>query len=163
MQQCLTALNKCVPPCTPPPQIQVQSAACSHTPSEQAAPTVPEPLNVKPPEFYSTPDSICALLEPQPPGLPAPVKLLDSDWVLKRADSIAAATTDAEREALAVPRRQDLEKLHPEAFMSAEAIRELSKGITGNLAVGSISHAYAVRAAALLHSGRGACGHISLA
>ena len=161
MQQCLTALNKCVPPCTPPPQIQVQSE--NTCPSEQAAPTVPEPLNVKPPEFYSTPDSIYALLEPQPPGLPAPVKLLDSDWVLKRADSIAAATTDAEREALAVPRRQDLEKLHPEAFMSAEAIRELSKGITGNLAVGSISHAYALRATALLRSCRGACSHNALA
>lgn len=129
-----------------PPEAQVQS---ENSPSA-AVPAVPEPINVKPPEFYITPESIYALLEPPSPGQPAPVKLLDSEWLLERADAIAAATTDAEREALALPRRQDLEKLHPEAFMSAEAIRELptgNSGIGSPLAVGSISHAYALRAA----------------
>ena len=161
--QCLTdALNKC---CVPPGSPSIANMRSENAPSE-AVPTVPEPLNVKPPDFYITPDSIYALLEPQSPGLPAPVKLLDSKWVLERADAIATATSDAEREALAVPRRQDLEKLHPEAFMSADAIRDLPTGSDNAgspLAVGSISHAYALRATALLRSCRGACSHNALA
>jgi len=111
-------------------------------PQAQPVPDVPAPLNVPPPEFYIAPDSIYTLLEPAAEGKPAPVRLLDSEWVLRRADALAAATTDAERERLALPRRQELERLHPEAYLGAEALRALPTGHGGALPVGAVSHAW---------------------
>ena len=111
--------------------------------SVQPVPDVPAPINVPPPEFYITPDSLYTLLKPAAEGKPAPVRLLDSRWVLERADALAAATTDAERERLALPRRQELERRHPEAYLSAEEVRALPTGqYTGALAVGAVSHAW---------------------
>ena len=109
---------------------------------EQPVPDVPAPINVPPPEFYITPDSLYTLLKPAAEGKPAPVRLLDSRWVLERADALAAATTDAERERLALPRRQELERRHPEAYLSAEEVRALPTGGEGALAVGAVSHAW---------------------
>ena len=42
-----------------------------------------------------------------------------------RADAIAAASGESERQALAVPRRQKLEELHADAYMSIDAIKAL--------------------------------------
>jgi len=105
-------------------------------------PHVPAPINVPPPECYITPDSLYTLLEPAAEGKPAPVRLLDSRWVLERADALAAAATDAERERLALPRRQELERRHPEAYLGVEEVRALPTGWDGALAVGAVSHAW---------------------
>lgn len=99
---------------------------------------------------FIEPSSIFALLEPVVPGGLPPVRLLDSAWLLERALKLEAAATDAEREALAVPCRQDLERLHPEAFLSVEqcralAVHDQAHGYwqpTGALAIGSVSHAW---------------------
>ena len=99
---------------------------------------------------YTDISSIFTLLQPQASGKPPPVRLLDSVWLLERASKLALATEDAQREALALPSRQDLERSHPEAFLSIEQVRELdvhdsAHGYwqpTGAIAVGSISHAW---------------------
>ena len=120
-----------------------KASSVQPVPQAQPVPDVPAPLNVPPPEFYIAPDSIYTLLEPAAEGKPAPVRLLDSEWVLRRADALAAATTDAERERLALPRRQELERLHPEAYLGAEALRALpTESVTGALPVGAVSHAW---------------------
>jgi hypothetical protein len=88
----------------------------------------------------------------QPRGcLPPAVRLLDSDWLLARADQLASASSEEGRMLLAMPRRQDLEQHHPEAFMSVEDVRGLvindeahgyKHGGSGAIAVGAISHAW---------------------
>ena len=84
-------------------------------------------------------------------GLPSPVRLLDSEWLFARAEALAAASTDEERAALALPCRQDLERDHPDAFLSLSKVRKLVScttqhgynfGWTGAIAVGAISHAW---------------------
>ena len=57
----------------------------------------------------------------------APVKLLSSKWIKERAAKLKAATTDDERRKLRLPRRQDLERDEPEAFMSVERLKELPR------------------------------------
>ena len=75
----------------------------------------------------------------------SPVKLLKWEWMEKRADELRAATTDEERRALALPRRQDLERDEPDAFTAEEVGRtddQQSLGYT--LSIVSVSHAWNV-------------------
>ena len=82
-----------------------------------------------PPEgFYTSEESIFEALMPLGDGGIAPVKLLKTEWIKKRAAKIKAATTDDERRKLRLPRRQDLERDEPEAFMSVERLKELKRG-----------------------------------
>ena len=82
-----------------------------------------------PPEgFYTSEESIFQALMPRGDGGIAPVKLLKTEWIKKRAAKLKAATTDDERRKLRLPRRQDLERDEPEAFMSVERLKELERG-----------------------------------
>jgi hypothetical protein len=88
------------------------------------------------------------LLTPNDDEAPAAVRLLNSDWLFAHADALAAATTNEERAALALPCRQELERNHPEAFLSVKQVRKLTTnneqygykvGGTNAIAVGAIS------------------------
>ena len=81
-----------------------------------------------PPEgTYTSEDSIFEALMPLGDGGIAPVKLLSTKWIKARAKKLKAATTDDERRKLRLPRRQDLERDEPEAFMSVERLKELPR------------------------------------
>ena len=101
-----------------------------------------------PPEgFYTSEESIFEALMPRGDGGIAPVKLLKTEWIKKRAAQLKAATTDDERRKLRLPRRQDLERDEPDAFYSAEEVRQLETnymqhiGFT-QLPIVSVSHAW---------------------
>lgn len=92
--------------------------------------------------FYQDPNSLFEQLRGKPP----PVKLLKSSWLLERARRVQAASTDAERRRLALPRRQVLEREEPWAFYSAEEVEALPRGpeAAGSpLHLVSISHCWA--------------------
>ena len=95
---------------------------------------------------YRDPESIHAQLLPRGGLEHPPVKLLKWGWMEKRADKLRSATTDEERRALALPRRQDLERDEPDAFYSAEEVRQLetNEPVTGinQLSIVSVSHAW---------------------
>ena len=61
-------------------------------------------------EDYRDPESIYEQLVPRGGLEHPPVKLLKWGWMEKRAEKLRSATTDEERRALALPRRQDLER-----------------------------------------------------
>lgn len=110
----------------------------------RGGPAPAEPDAIKPLTFYHELDSILAQLEGPTPA----VRLLDSAWLLRRADALAAAASDAERAALALPHRQELERLHPEAFVSVDDVRQLERALGAErqvvgFAIGAISHAWA--------------------
>ena len=58
---------------------------------------------------YHKPERLYALLEGRE-GKPPPVRLLRLSWLLQRAVKLQRAKTDDERRALALPRRQELER-----------------------------------------------------
>ena len=92
--------------------------------------------------FYQDPNSLFEQLRGEPP----PVRLLKSSWLLERARLVQAASTDAERRRLALPRRQVLEREEPSAFYSAEEVEALPRGpeAAGSpLHLVSISHCWA--------------------
>ena len=60
---------------------------------------------------YIDEESLFALLRPTPGGL-APCKLLDGEWLLRRAETLSQCTDPEQRKSLALPRRQDLERQH---------------------------------------------------
>ena len=97
-------------------------------------------------EDYRDPESIYTQLVPRGGLEHPPVKLLKWGWMEKRADRLRSATTDEERRALALPRRQDLERDEPDAFYSAEEVRQLETnpmGLIGSqLSIVSVSHAW---------------------
>ena len=74
----------------------------------------------------------------------APVHLLKLSWLEARAAQLRAAPNEAARRALALPRRQDLEAMHPEAFLSPEEMRALPTGYNGDpdLRLIAISHGW---------------------
>ena len=114
---------------------------------ETTQPKAPEPwaLTI---EDYRDPESIHAQLLPRGGLEHPPVKLLKWEWMEKRADKLRSATTDEERRALALPRRQDLERDEPDAFYSAEEVRQLKTnkplgaGTATQLPIVSVSHAW---------------------
>ena len=73
---------------------------------------------------YLDESSIFALLEGNHP----PVRLLSGAWLLKRAERIRAAEGAEARAALALRRRQDMERDEPDAFMEAQTLRSLPRG-----------------------------------
>lgn len=79
--------------------------------------------------LYTEADGLYELLE-EGDG-PAPVKLLRLSWLLSRAEELRKAKTDEERLALALPRRQELERGEPEAFLTPSEVRGLGRGHTG--------------------------------
>ena len=93
---------------------------------------------------FTEPESLFAALRPRPDGGLTPVRLLRSSWIKARAAKIKAATTDEERRRLALPRRQDLEAMHPEAFLSPEEMRALPRGYLdqSHLRLIAISHGW---------------------
>ena len=93
-------------------------------------------------EDYRDPESIHAQLLPRGGLEHPPVKLLKWEWMETRADKLRSATTDEERRALALPRRQDLERDEPDAFYSAEEVRQVKPGDYGQLSIVSVSHAW---------------------
>ena len=74
----------------------------------------------------------------------APVRLLKLSWLEQRAAKIRAAPNEAARRALALPRRQELEAKHPEAFLSPAEMRALpGSGHSGSaLRLIAISHGW---------------------
>lgn len=85
-------------------------------------------------------DSIFEMLSPKSPGELPPVVLLDGEWLLRRAAKLEGVLDRNERKKFALPRRQDLERNEPEAFMSLSRLRELQhhggaeEGVDGELA-----------------------------
>lgn len=94
--------------------------------------------------FYFDPSGLFDLLEAGAGGKPAPVKLLKLSWVLKRAAKLRHARTLAKKQALAMPRRQQLEIDEPGAFLTAAEVRALPRGHGHDqpLRILSISHGW---------------------
>ena len=109
-----------------------KAAASEEKPAEPWALTI---------EDYRDPESIYAQLLPRGGLEHPPVKLLKWEWMEERADKLRSATTDEERRALALPRRQDLERDEPDAFYSAEEVRQLETNYQ-QLSIVSVSHAW---------------------
>ena len=90
---------------------------------------------------YSSPEGIWAALEASEAGSLAPVRLLDSEWLLRRAEQLEQASSEARRE-LTLPCRQDLECAAPEAFLDVASLRKLPTGYGGALPICAVSHAW---------------------
>ena len=104
---------------------------------------VDAPGELPAPGAYTDVASIFAALQPKAAGKLAPVKLLRSSWIVTRAAQLRAATTDDERRLLRLPRRQDLERDEPNAFMSSEELEALPRNRqTGSLALGASSYCW---------------------
>ena len=91
----------------------------------------PAPALSPPPAEHAWTDddaeSLCRQLEVADGSL-VPVRLVRGSWLLRRAEELRRARTDAERRQLAVPRRQELEDREPHAFLSAAEVRALPRG-----------------------------------
>jgi len=85
---------------------------------------VPKPQNAP---LYSSPEELFKQLDTQPDGGLPPVKLLRGSWLLARAQVLSHAQHTARR-ALALKNRQQLEMEQPEAFLTANEVRELERG-----------------------------------
>ena len=95
---------------------------------------------------FTEAESLFAALRPRPDGGLTPVRLLRSSWIKARAAKINAAATDGERRRWALPRRQDLERDEPTAFMDVDELEALPRnGFTGSLALGASSYCWLVR------------------
>ena len=102
---------------------------------------------------YSKPLAIFAELHERPnTGGLAPVRLLRSSWLLERAEQAERCRTGAERARFALPRRQEMELRHPEAFYSASEVatmameparsRAAALRHTAQLKIVSVSHCW---------------------
>jgi len=109
---------------------------------------VDAPGDLPAPGTYASADVLYAALRPLAPDCPPPVRLLRSSWIKKRARQLRAAASPEERQALAMPRRQDLERTDPDAFMDEEELRARSAPdrtgsfITKKLALGALSYCW---------------------
>ena len=93
--------------------------------------------------MYEGPDSLFAMLHPKTADGLAPVRLLRTSWIKVRAGLLREATIDEERRRLALPRRQDLERDEPEAFISPEELEALPRNkATGSLPLGASSYCW---------------------
>ena len=103
------------------------------------------PDKLPPPGTYTDVEHIFAALRTAPgssSGL-VPVRLLRTSWIKARAALVRKATSDDERRRLRLPRRQDLERDEPEAFMPVEELeRRIIDFYMGNLAVGASSYCW---------------------
>ena len=95
-------------------------------------------------ESFVNEESLFEMLVPSKRGELAPCALLDGEWMLKRAAKLHSLSRDA-RKKYALPRRQYLERHHPEAFMSAATLRKLERGderINSPLPLVCVSHCW---------------------
>ena len=127
----------------PPAAVEISTPRATAPQTEAKAPD-PWALTI---EDYRDPESIHAQLLPRGGLEHPPVKLLKWGWMEQRADRLRSATTDEERRALALPRRQDLERDEPDAFYSAEEVRQLETNYSDaieltQLSIVSVSHAW---------------------
>ena len=139
------AVEEKEPEAAPPPDTKPAEPAADTKPTDPAPgrspPTVgPHDRGLPRPEEH-----LRAAPTARRPQAPAR-RLLKWEWMETRADRLRSATTDEERRALALPRRQDLERDEPDAFYSAEEVRQLetngmSLGVT-QLSIVSVSHAW---------------------
>ena len=106
------------------------------------------PLRIS--DRYSEPESIYSQIadassEPSNKAMPL-VRLVKWSFLDERAREVEAASTDEERAALALPRRQDLETARPDAYFSEKEFRALPRGdmtyAGGALALVSLSHCW---------------------
>jgi len=84
-------------------------------------------VNAADADTYNEVEGLLKLLEVLAGLTKPPVRLLRGSWLLKRARALSKAKTDEQRRQLALPRRQILERDHPEAFLSADEVRALYK------------------------------------
>jgi hypothetical protein len=90
-------------------------------------------------------EALLSMLEPQKDGELAPCAVIDGEWMLRRAAHVLQQPDREKRRALALPRRQDLERDVPEAFMSADRLRSLERGderINSPLPLVCVSHCW---------------------
>lgn len=76
---------------------------------------------------YTTPETLFHMMGHGVDMVP-PVRVLDGDWLCARAEELRQCATLEERRALALPRRQELFALHPEAYMSVSCLASLPRG-----------------------------------
>lgn len=103
------------------------------------------PSELPPKGTYTDIEPILAALRSKTEGGLAPVMLLRSSYIKARAALLRAATSDEERRRLALPRRQDLERDEPWAFMSADELAALPRNdekCGGQLALGASSYCW---------------------
>ena len=106
---------------------------------------VAAPGELPPPGTYTDAASIFAAMRPGDDATIPPVRLLRSTWIKNRAAQLRAATSDEERRALRLPRRQDIERDEPSAFLSVEELEALPHcNKTGKLAAASSSYCWYV-------------------
>jgi hypothetical protein len=89
---------------------------------EYARAIIAAPGALPPPDTYTSAVAVHAALEPNSDGV-TPVKLLRSSWIKQRATKLKAATSADELRRLRLPRRQELERDEPEAFMPLDELR----------------------------------------
>ena len=78
------------------------------------------------PYRYSKPIAVFSeLVTRRETGDLPPVRLLKSSWLLERAAKAKACRTSEERKRYVLPRRQDLERLEPDAFYSAQEVAQM--------------------------------------
>ena len=90
------------------------------------------PVNELPPTLLTSAEQLIRLLEPYKETPVTPVRLLRGSFLMRRAAQLRAAKTEDERRRLILPRRQELEISHPEAFLTPEQVRGLPKGHSGD-------------------------------
>ena len=89
-------------------------------------------------------EAIFSMLEPMSRSNElAPCALLDGEWLLNRAALLQQCSSRDERRKLALPRRQDLERDEPQAYMKVSTLRKLKRGderINSPLRLVCVSH-----------------------
>jgi len=123
-------------PAQPAAEVVKQWSEEEHARNVSALKPPPVPIS------FSDAESIFMLLESPLANQPPAVRLLDSDWLLRRADALEAAESQEARQALALPSRRELERNYPEAFVDISIIKALPRGTHGELPIGSVSHAW---------------------
>jgi hypothetical protein len=76
------------------------------------------------PSLYLTLEGLLTQLRPEADGTPPPVRLLRLSWLEAWAQKVLAAPGVG----LPLPRRQELERNHPEAFLSEDQVVALPRG-----------------------------------
>ena len=130
-------------PVAPTPAMMDREAPPPHTPPKPLADTKADAdayadrfwreyqETARPPDsrLYYDAERLHAQLVDGPDGRPAPVRLLRGSRLLARAHRLRKCTTDAEREKLRLPRRQELAEVE---FLSSEEVQALRRGHVGD-------------------------------
>ena len=123
----------------------VSEDAVANLAEQYAVALMKAPGELPPKGAYTDKSYIFAALKPLDGSELPPVRLLRSTWIKARAAKLKAAASDDERRLLRLPRRQDLERDEPAAFMSVEELERLpTEKQSGKLAAGSSSYCWCV-------------------